>query len=276
MTAYKDVENINRIISYTSDDWGIYIHLDKKSKINIVDINPKANIFKIKKIYWGSWEHLWAFNYLLTQAEASGVRYDYYHLITGQDFYASPVKCFDEILGDGKFNYLGIFQIPNTKWGWESGLAIFRYRTLASFGDIRERPIRYINSVFKYIQKYTGIQRQLPAFSLYGGPVYCSLTGDFVKWMINSSFAGRLLEKLRNSTCSEEVYFATVIMNSPFRNTVKVDETLRYVDWHASPPPKYLQLEDFPKIIESRSLFCRKVDSDFSKDLIRALETLQE
>lgn len=32
MTAYKDIDMINEIISYLPDDWGCYVHLDKKKQ----------------------------------------------------------------------------------------------------------------------------------------------------------------------------------------------------------------------------------------------------
>ena len=39
-----------------------------------------------------------------------------------------------------------------------------------------------------------------------------------------------LLTRLNNSTCSEEVFFQTLIMNSPFRDTDQKDVTLRYIN----------------------------------------------
>lgn len=275
MTAYKDIENINRIIRCVPADWGVYIHIDKKSSIKASDIISTAHVFKEKKIFWGSWEHLYAFVFLLTKAVGSGIHYDYYHLMTGQDFFACPISEFDAKVGSDGACYMGVFRIPNKYWSWGYGIDIFTYRTLASFGDIRFTPLRYINSCLKYLQKYSGTKKNLPSCELYGGPVYCSLTTEFVQWMLKSPFAINLLDSLKNSTCAEEVYFQTVIMNSPFREKVKIDKTLRYVDWHSSPRPKFLDLSDYDKIITSKSLFCRKIDSGHSKDLIVALMRLQ-
>lgn len=52
MTAYKDPSMINRFIKHIPDDWGIYIHIDRKSDIDISDI-IKGRIYKQKRIYWG-------------------------------------------------------------------------------------------------------------------------------------------------------------------------------------------------------------------------------
>lgn len=53
MTVYKDYDLINKIISSLPEQWGIFVHIDKKS--NIEDIK---NVIAIKKhkIYWGSFE----------------------------------------------------------------------------------------------------------------------------------------------------------------------------------------------------------------------------
>lgn len=272
MTAYKDVEVINRFISLTPEDWGIYIHIDLKSKIDISDIDSRANVFSLKRVYWGGWEHLYVFWRLLNEARKSGINYDYFHLISGQDFYACPPSSFDAILGAEKMSYMGLFQIPNRYWNWEGGYKIFKYRTLSSYCDIRKTFPRAINKIYYLLQKYTHMQKKLPPYPLYGSSVYCSLHCDFVKWMLNSNLAKELLINLKNSLCGEEVFFQTVIMNSPFREKVRAEVTLRYVDWHSIPSPKFLDASDFDKIKESGSLFCRKLDSSLSKDLIPLLE----
>lgn len=272
MTAYKDIETINRFISLTPNSWGIYIHLDKKSNLRASEINSRAKVVSIKKIYWGGWEHLYAFWHLLKFAKREGVKYDYYHLISGQDFYACPISEFDKLLGYDGMSYMGLFPIPNPDWKWEGGYKIFKYRTLSSYCDVRNAIPRAINKIYYLLQKYTRMEKKLPNYPLYGSSVYCSLHNDFVEWMVNSHMAESLLFKLRNTLCAEEVFFQTVIMNSPFKNKVKAEVTLRYVDWHSEPKPKFLVASDFSKIKESNSLFCRKVDSYTSKDLIPLLE----
>jgi len=108
MTAYKDIEAINRFIASTPDDWGIYIHIDRKSAIAESEIEKKAHVFKFQKVYWGSWEHPFVILYLMEKALSNG-NYDYYHIVSGQDFYAMSPKRIDDIVkkyksGGGKFH----------------------------------------------------------------------------------------------------------------------------------------------------------------------------
>ena len=270
MTAYHDLPMINRVISKIPYDWDIYIHVDAKSEIKVCDIDPRAEVYKIKKIYWGAWEHIWVFCFLLKEASFKN-NYDYYHLITGQDYFASNPGNFDQILGDNKDNYVGVFSIPNKNWGWEGGEKIFKYKTISSFADIRKPFPKFLNKLLFLIQKFLGLTKQLPSLELYGGSVYSSLHREFVEWMLKDKSAHDLLNSLRHTTCAEEVYIPTLIMNSPYRSKC-INRNLRYDDWSVHPAPKFLHTNDFDRIVNSNSLFCRKVDSTKSQDLLDRLD----
>ena len=186
---------------------------------------------------------------LLTKAYNDGCDYDYYHLVTGQDFFAVSPKQFDEIIGDKRLNYIEFHKCPYAVWDkcWGGGFDMLRYRTLASYCDVR-KPIYYIlNKTFHVLQKGLSCQRPLPPYPIYGGSVYCSLTSDAVKEILYSSLANDLLLRLKNSTCGEEVFFQTVLMNSQCKDRI-INDKLRYMDWSVKEPPKVLRDEDYDKI----------------------------
>ena len=271
ITAYKDVELLNEIISATPLDFGIYIHIDKKSTINLCDINKRAKIFSLSKVYWGSWEHLYVIIELLKFANSNSEEYDYFHIISGSDFYATNPCNFDKIIGLQNLNYIDIFKIPNKDWGWGQGMNIFKFKTLASYCDIRKRPYRFINKLYIKIQALFTPPRKYD-YKLYGGSVYCSLHKDFVTYLLNNTFAKQLLEDLKNHLIAEEIYFQTVIMNSYFSKHL-VPQNLRYIDWKEKIiEPKTLDVNDFKKIIQGDFLFARKMDSKKSQHLITALK----
>lgn len=97
--------------------------------------------------------------------------------------------------------------------------------------------------------------------------------GGAIDWVLNSAISNDLLGRLTDSTCGEEVFFQTIFLNSPFKNQV-VNDNLRYTDWSVHCPPKVLTVEDYDKIINSHKLFCRKIDSIVSKNLICKLLTV--
>lgn len=115
MTAYKDVGQINRIVKHTPSSWGVYIHIDKKSSIPVSEINPRAIVLKKNKIYWGSIRHLETFLELLDMAKNAPEEYDYFHLITGQDFYSCSPKKFDNIINAGDI-YMEVHPCPRANW----------------------------------------------------------------------------------------------------------------------------------------------------------------
>lgn len=147
ITAYRDVEMLNRIIQACPINYGIFIHVDKKSCIDLDKIGPKAKVFSWEKVYWGSWEHLYVIVKLLDKAVKDNCSYDYFHIISGGDFFSANPLSFDEILGDKALNYLDIFKLPNKAWGWGQGLNIWKYKTISSYCDIRKMPYRIINNL---------------------------------------------------------------------------------------------------------------------------------
>lgn len=94
--------------------------------------------------------------------------------------------------------------------------------------------------------------------------------GGAIKWVLDSEISRDLLNRLENTTCGEELFFQTVLLNSPFSENI-INNNLRIMDWNVKSPPKVLREEDFRKIIGSNCLFCRKVDSKASKMLIKLL-----
>lgn len=268
MTVYKDIDQINRIINMAPDNFDFYVHIDRKSPIRVGDISKRAKVFSEFKINWGAVEHLKAFLLLIEKAYASGEKYDFYHLITGQDFYACNFDEFDKLLQIGK-NYVSYFSLPRKGW-WHGGLDIVRYKSLASKYDLRQRKFKLLDVLYYWWQRLITKGHTLPSYRLYGGLVYCSISGGAIDWVLDSDISKDLLLRLENTTCGEEIFFQTVLLNSPLKNSI-VNNNLRYTDWSVHCPPKFLNDEDYDKIIKSHNIFCRKIDSNLSSKLISKL-----
>lgn len=269
MTAYKDIEQINAFLSKIPEDWGIYVHLDKNCPISIQDVSRKsAHVYKMEKTYWASWEHLYVVVYMMEKASEDGNDYDYYHIVSGQDYFAVSPKDFDAILSDRGYNYIHLKAIPRSDWpAWGQGWDMFQLHSFASYGDIRYGFWKLANAIYKRVQQSCSVfKRKLPPYPMYGAILYGSLTGAFVNWVLSDSFPIALLDYLRNTSCAEEVFFATSIMNSPFAPSV-ADTHLRFIGWGAERDSMVLKEKDIDEIIFSKCLFCRKIDSEKSGDL---------
>ncbi len=173
MTVYKDIDQINRIINIAPDNFDFYVHIDKKSPLRVGDISKRAKVFSEFKINWGAVEHLKAFLLLIEKAYASGDKYDFYHLITGQDFYACNFDKFEELLQKEKI-YVSYFSLPRKGW-WHGGLDIVKYKSLASKYDLRQRKFKLLDILYYWWQRLFTKGRSLPSYKMYGGLVYCSI-----------------------------------------------------------------------------------------------------
>ena len=81
----------------------------------------------------------------------------------------------------------------------------------------------------------------------------------------------------QKSYCGDEVYFHTIIYNSPFKENLNLDYgltppemALRYIDWKTGPDyPRILDDMDFDRMQKSNTLFARKVKKNISFELLK-------
>lgn len=273
MTAYKDADLINMLIGRYPNDWGVFVHIDKKSPIEVEDINKNAIVIKKRRIFWGSINHVKAVLDLLLLAKEDKRNFDYYHIISGQDINVVSPEMFDVVLGDNKNIYMNTFLLPLKSWTpWGGGYFIYQRKTLAKYCDVRGFSVfaKWNRTLIKWQEKYHLLQR-LPEFPLYGGAFYCSLTDEAVNEVFANKMTRKMLKKMRFSTCGEELFFQTILMNSKLKNKV-VDNCLRYIRWDVPNPPKVLTTEDYDRMTSGGYLFARKVDKIISRNLIGMLD----
>lgn len=272
ITAYKDLPMLNRLIAATPADWGVFVHLDRKSPLRAGDVDSRAHVFRWRKIHWGAPAHLQVIIRLMRTAFEAG-DWDYFHIVSGQDFYAVPPARFDEVLGTEGKNYIKCRPLPIKGLPWGEGLDIFRCRSLCSWVDVRRRFWARTDKLLFKVQNRCGLVRKLPALALYKGLVYSSLHRSFVGWVLSSDTAAGLLRRLRHSIVPEEVYFHTLVMNSPYKDSVE-NRHLRFDDWSGPVKPATLDASYADAVVRSGALFCRKVETGTSDELIRRLETV--
>jgi hypothetical protein len=70
----------------------------------------------------------------------------------------------------------------------------------------------------------------------------------------------------------DESFFQTVIMNSPYRNSV-INNDRRHIEWRRGPEhPRIWRHEDLNELLSSNAFFARKFNADVDDRIIRALE----
>lgn len=283
VTAYKKVNQLIRLIeALNDDDFEFYIHIDKKSSIAEADIERLRTIKQVKlidKVYdinWGSYNHLKAFLYLAQQA-VKDHKVSYLHAVTGQDYPIKSAKQIKEFfeLNKGK-EYLDNSPFPVKGWPG-GGLDRIVYHNLY---DKLNPSSKYQGKLIKLlidIQKAFSIKRKLPVnmSSLYGGSTYWTLTRECISYVFDYMDANPTFAKMfENSFCAEEIFFQTIVMNSPFKDKV-INNHLRYINWEYKngSMPAILDNDDFDGIIKTDAIFARKFDSPVSDHLFEKINS---
>lgn len=263
--AHKNPSQLERLIqSLQHSDADFYIHIDKK-----VDITPFEYLEEMNQTYlikdrlicnWGGFSIVETIVRSVNAVLSSGNTYDFVNLISAQDY---PIQSAQEIhdffstrLGQ---SFLSFDPTNDTVW-WKE--AAMRYEQF-HFTDLDFK--------FKYFaQKVVNLimpKRKIPVIlgSLYGGTKSTWWTisieaATYLSGFFKTKDAAELIRFLKLTWGSDEFVIATILMNSPYRDTI-VNENYRYIDWSAGGGhPKLLQQDDFDRIVASKMLFARKFD----------------
>ena len=269
ISAYKDTKLINRLISRIPQEWGVFIHIDKRSKIRNEDINPRAICAARRNVQWGSFAHVEAFLDMMRLAINDNRQFDFFHLITGQDYPVIDLRKADELVSAGKV-YMRHEPIPRSCWNsWNGGFHFYKYKTFARWTDVR-KPFynRILNRLCKVVQFYRTKKMYMPQYNVEGGSSYMSLPREAIYILLSSQTSLDLQKRLKYSLDGEETFYQTVLMNSPLAKSV-INDNLRIIVW---PGPAVLTENDYNKIRSCHALFARKVDGEISAKLMDMLD----
>jgi len=282
ITAYKNLSQLHMIADIFSDysNYHIYIHIDRKSKIQDNDIEELLRRKNIKlvsrryKVNWGGFNHLKAILHLAEEALKNS-NIAYMHAISGQDI---PVKAPDFITdflnnNSGK-EFIDHVELPYESWqggGMNRILNYNLYDTLNASSKWQRKIIKFIS----FVQEKANIHRKLPENfpKIYGGGTWWTLSSASIQYVLNYvRLNPTFMKAFDYSFCAEEIVFQTIIMNSHFKDNV-VNDDLRYIVWSErnGSNPANLDDTDFEKILASDNLFARKFDSSASINVLNKL-----
>ena len=267
--AHKGFKQLKLLIDVLSIESDIYIHIDLKNQELYQQLRShyqsKINIFIISErvsVNWSGFSQIEATLKLLEKTQNKN--YDYISLLSGQDF---PIKSYSEIINflekkpTREFVHIAK-DYKNYEW------RILRYSPWSENPNIRKFPLNKINSISIKLQNLFHIQKQFfKEEDIYMGSSWFTLTDNAVKYLLNN-INNELIEGYKKTTCSDEHFIQTILMNSEFKDRV-VGDNLTYIDWsEGNPNPKILTIDDLQKLKTSSKLFARKFDLDIDKEII--------
>ena len=281
MLLHEYNEQQKNLINHLSKDFDVYIHVDKRSKINIQQINSK-NVFAFEeyKVYWGHFNIVLATLFLLRKA--SEKKYDRYLLVSGQDMPLKSTKDIYAFFDNNTNEYLCVFELPHKRWTGNGGFDRVDYYYPKSFSRgnsnlfrvIFSRIIRKINRVciIPMLKLLKIHRRRIKGIKYYGGSEWFNLTHNCVSQIL--SFLDNnenYYKSFKHTDCSDEVFFQTLICNY-VKNVNLVKSALRYDDWQTGPEyPRILRVSDYEKLRQTDFLFARKFNASIDNDIILKL-----
>ncbi len=252
----------------------VYLHVDAKSDIGEFDpIADMVNFVELRvKVAWGTYSQIEATLRLLDATERSDC--DYIAVISGDTL---PLRGDQEI----------------KRYLWANRGREFLYeRPLQAHHADRLRykhPAQDLRGRGLMVRAWYGVRKKLrllprnPWFDalppLAFGSNWFVITPDFRDWMF--SFLGsnpEFTEGFRYGSCSDELFFATIIERSPFADK-RDRRRYMYVDWETGPQfPRTLDGSDFDRLREAAAandereyyLFARKFSDRLDIEAYRA------
>jgi len=287
--AHRLPEQLLRLVRKLNDDTAsFFIHIDKRTDAKSYGrmagpLRTYRNVYFVERreCTWGDCGILKATIHGIQQILALDNQCDYAILLTGQDYPIKSNRQIQNVLRDSaNLSFLEYFALPNARWQNENGGLDrleywhfnFRGRRLA----LRKRTqfkSHALEVMWSRLAEIFPIRRPLPeGIAMFGGSAYWCLTRECIGYV--NEFVQRnraFVNFFEHVLVPDEIFFQTVILNSPYGNRT-TNDNLRYIVWSNSPHPGILRKQDFHRLMNSDKLFARKFDVTFDADVLDMID----
>lgn len=262
--AHKNHNQIMRLINHLKTDFDLYVHIDKRNKLNIKSFD-NVNVYKEFKTYHGGVSLVIATLFLIEEAYKNN--YDRYIFISGQDV---PLKTNKDIINFFDTNknkeYISYESINNSEAMYkEMSFRLNSYNFGKLYRLIFHRNIRELLSNFPLIKRTT-------PENIYYGSQWWNLTNNAIKYILDYTKQNpNFLKRFNYTWGSDEFYFQSILLNSEFNNNC-INDNLRYLIWGVGTPINFT-IKDYDDIKNNinNNIFSRKFDENFDNDIIDKL-----
>ena len=277
--CHKNADQVSTLINQLDNEQvDFYVHIDKKN--TSFALLERHNLFvlpldKRVDVTWATNSMVYAMLNLVHSALNSNIKYDYYCLLSGQDF---PIKSNYEIQeylqANSGCNFIEILPKDHQlyrRYCKRNAL----YYPMWMYG--RSAICKFFKRMYIYLtggfnRTYSLFQRKAPngiSFS-FGSQWWC-LTQECLQWIVDYlDNTPDVLSFYDNSLTPDECVFQTVFMMSPFSKTAK--DKLTFLEWDVNGNnPRILTKADYQLLINSDKLFARKFDCAQDCEIINLL-----
>lgn len=262
--AYKDLDSLNDLIDQLQHkDLIIYVHLDKKSTIDISRVHNNAIIVRKRvDVGWGEFSQVKATLNGLKQIFIEQTDFSHVILISGQDYpLQSPENISSFLDRNLKNNFIQYFEIPDT-----GKYSNFKWRYNHYHFSRNELLFRKFYSLLihlRIINKYN--RSTLKNYKYYWGSQWWMLTKEALEDILSNS-SKNILKYFSHVFCSDEMFFQMLLLNSKNKFDI-INDHKKFMIWEEFDHPKNLTISDFKQVDFENYLFCRKIESGISDSL---------
>jgi hypothetical protein len=246
---------------YTEDDIFL-IHVDKKADKDFYD-QVKSYAGSRTNVRFLPQRAITRFGWSVVSVELEAIRilanctaqWKYFINLSGQDYPIKSLACIkDRLRAEYPRNFIDVISFDEA----------------AKLDAEDPHPNRILSfEVFGRIAK-TPLQLPFPRSIdiRYKGPAWFIFARDFCKWLLSEPITKRLATLVKYTWNPDELFFQSLIMNSPYRNS-RTDQSGREMIWIAgSASPKILRIEDYERLSMSPALFARKFDESVDRQIL--------
>jgi hypothetical protein len=268
--AHKELGLLNALIEQlVDDDLIVYVNVDLKSAIEVGRIHPAARLVQQRiPIHWADFSQVQATLNSLAEIVAAVPAFDKVIYVSGQDFPLLPNAQLKHELAKVAGQEL-LDHVPIGPDGWPCAYRYqYFYRPYA--GALTDLACRLVSQVMRL----AGLRRRMVnGYQPYGGSAWWALSRACIEALLAQVAADPAIVRFfRSVSCPDELFFQTLIMNSPFRAKVLANN-FRYIQWprQGARNPQVLVDADYERIRQSGAHFCRKIEARASAGLVARL-----
>lgn len=272
------------IQTLSSEDCAFFIHVDQKSNIaEFAGIGGKNVFFSETRlpVYWGEFSVVQSVLLLLRQALDSPQNYDYFVLLSGNDYPLKSAKYIHSFLEENRgAEFMSIVKMPNEAAG--QPLTKINKKSVQSDKPVRRFALKVRGRLGLAQRDY---RKYLGDLQPYAGDMWWALTRDACQYVFEFMERNQHVEKyFRDTVAPDEMFFQTILGNSTFAPQIR--RNLHYADWSASASHPAMidanhvaRFEEGEKVClgdvwgSGEALFARKF-SDDSLDLLKRIDDM--
>lgn len=266
--AYKSPAQVLRLLRrIAGPSSAIAVHVDRSTEDTLFrelsrGASELENVSFIdrRRTPWGSFALVDATLRGMESLGAGAVPVDYVIVLTGQDYPLRARTAIERfVAGAGGRSFVHHSRLPYDGWGPDGGLR-----------RLEKWHYRVGSRRYHFAVPWT---RTVPGgLQPFGGEAYWGLTAAAAAYVVRFARENRRFVRFfEHVLIPDEMFFHTIVMNSPFRDEV-VNDTLHYVDWDADPAPAILTADRFERMVGSGKLFARKFDAATNGDVLDMLD----